>query len=284
MSPGYRLRLPVLAGRRGNRALGDRRIFAIGDIHGCDDLLSALLTEITSATAADAKGPLLIFLGDYVDRGPDSRNVIERLNSLAARGISARFLCGNHEEVLLRFLERPESAGDWLEFGGRSTLLSYGVHPPDDVLHSQAWQDVRMALLTALPDSHLRFLRSLEDSIDLGDFLFVHAGVDPSRPLEQQKSHDLRWMREPFLSDPRQLTRMIVHGHSPTLKPHFDRRRIGIDTWAYHSGILTAVELFGTRVRFLQARRQGEEIRSTWMDTKGNSQEVHSSGSVLPQP
>jgi len=283
MSLINRLRRAGWPGPSGLRALEDRRLFAIGDIHGCDDLLASLLDGISAETVSDSRPPLLIFLGDYIDRGPDSRAVLERLSRLPKVGVQARFLCGNHEEVMLQFLERPWIAADWLDFGGRATLLSYDVSPPDVLADAQGWETARQQLLAALPDQHQRFLRGLEDQIALGDCLFVHAGVDPRRALNQQRPHDLRWIREPFLSNTRMLAKTIVHGHTPTLKPHADRRRIGVDTWAYHTGVLTAADLSAGRVRFLQARRKDGAIQVGWSDEAGISQEFHHSRWILPQ-
>lgn len=236
-------------------ALDDRRVYAIGDIHGCDDLLSGLLEAVFEETSKDPVPPLLIFLGDYVDRGPGSRQVIDQLLDLRNRAPSARFLCGNHEEAMLHFLDDLEAGMAWTGYGGKATIQSYGVSTPEDETNLGAWRDTHQALKAAIPESHMRFLWGLEDRIDLGDYLFVHAGVHPDRPLNAQHAKDLRWIREPFLSDHRRLDKLVVHGHTPTTKPHVDDRRIGIDTWAYRTGVLTAIELDAEGRRFLQARR-----------------------------
>lgn len=237
-------------------ALDGRRVFAIGDIHGCDDLLSGLLAAIAEETATDETPPLLVFLGDYVDRGPGSRQVIEQLLDLRKQAPDARFLCGNHEEAMLFFLSDLEAGMAWTGYGGKATMQSYGVATPADETSLEAWRETHHALKAAIPESHMRFLWGLEDRIDLGDYLFVHAGVHPDRPLNAQHTKDLRWIREPFLSDRRRLDKVIVHGHTPAADPYADDRRIGVDTWAYRTGVLTAVELDAEGRRFLRARRE----------------------------
>lgn len=247
-------------------ALENRRVFAIGDIHGCDDLLEGLIAGMQSVAAGDPNPPLFIFLGDYVDRGPASRQVIQRLVSFREAGHNARFLCGNHEESMLNFLSHADNALAWPEYGGRATLASYGVDAPLDESSAANWRQVALALREAMPEPHLRFLYSLEDSIELGDYMFVHAGVRPERPLNRQTRRDLRWIREPFLSDQARLDRIIVHGHTPAQRPYADRRRIGVDTWAYQSGILTGVEFPARgKPRFVQARRMTGGVQVEWI-------------------
>ncbi|MBI5939369.1 MAG: serine/threonine protein phosphatase [Caulobacterales bacterium] len=240
--------------------MDDRAVFAVGDIHGCNDLLTALLDTIAEASPPGGRRPLLIFLGDYVDRGPDSKGVIERLTRIRADQPEARFLCGNHEETMLRFLSDFDSGLAWTSYGGRETMLSYGVTPPRDKDDLEGWRRAQQAFKAAIPDTHLKFLWGLEDRVEVGDYLFAHAGVRPDRPLNAQTAHDLRWIREPFLSHGRRLAKVIVHGHTPETEPFSDERRIGVDTWAYRTGVLTAVELDGESRRFIQARRGGGSI------------------------
>lgn len=247
-------------------ALKGRRVFAVGDIHGCDDLLEGLIAAMTLASKDDRQPPVFVFLGDYLDRGPGSRRVIEMLIAFRDAGYSARFLCGNHEEAMLRFMADTASGLAWPEYGGKATLASYGVCPPADETSLPGWQKVAAELKAAMPETHLRFLYSLENSIELGDYMFVHAGVRPGYPLDRQTVRDLRWIREPFLSDAGPLDRIIVHGHTPSRTPYADARRIGIDTWAYHSGVLTAVELYSERhPRFLQAQRVEGGVSVDWV-------------------
>lgn len=247
-------------------ALDNRRVFAIGDIHGCDDLLAALIGEVLGSVEPNEEPPLLVFLGDYVDRGPDSRGVIERLIQLRAQMPNTRFLCGNHEEAMLRFLQDLEGGMVWSTYGGKATMRSYGVEPPADDNDLDAWRVAHDLLVKAVPESHKRFLWGLEDSVELGDYLFVHAGVRPDRPLNAQSTRDLRWIREPFLSDTRRLDKVVVHGHTPAHDPYADDRRIGVDTWAYNSGVLTAVELSGETRGFVQARRVDGVVTTCLLD------------------
>lgn len=241
-------------------ALDGRAVFAIGDIHGCLDLLDGLLDGIKAATAGDEQPPLLIFLGDYVDRGPGSRGVIDRLIAVAESYRGARFLCGNHEEAMIRFLADPQGGPAWSTYGGRATMLSYGVRPPGRNADDAAWARAQQKLNARIPPAHLKFLWGLEDSVEVGDYFFAHAGVRPDKPLQRQASRDLRWIREPFLSNDQPLEKMIVHGHTPSLRPHADRARLGVDTWAYKTGVLTALELRGRQRRYLVARRDGASI------------------------
>lgn len=241
-------------------ALSDRRVFGIGDIHGCDDLLEALLKGIDVITRHDPHPPIIIFLGDYVDRGPASRQVLDRLISLETEGRKARFICGNHEEAMLRFLGDMEGGLAWPGYGGRETMASYGVTCPDDEQDLDAWRITQAHLKEAIPTSHMRFLWGLEDKIELGDYLFVHAGLRPEKSISAQSQRDLRWIREPFLSDPRPFSHVVVHGHTPSTQPYSDERRVGLDTWAYKSGVLSAVELKRERRRFFQARREADGI------------------------
>lgn len=251
--------------RAGPCALKDRRVFAIGDIHGCDALLEAMLGAIAQATAKDANPPLLVFLGDYVDRGLGSRAVIERLVNLKQDGWDAYFLCGNHEETMLRFLDDIERGLAWPGYGGVETMLSYGVQADKTPDTLPAWRAVQHEFRAAIPLSHMRFLRGLEDQLELGDYLFVHAGINPQRALNDQTSRDLRWIRDPFLLDDKVQDKIIVHGHTPSGAPHHDHRRIGVDTWAYNSGVLTAAEMHDATVRFLQVRQTETGIVSAFL-------------------
>jgi len=210
-----------------------------------------LLLEKIRAAATTPR-PELIFLGDYIDRGPRSRQVIDRLldEELHAR-FEPVFLKGNHEATLLEFLEDPRVGPSWTQFGGGETLMSYGVRPPgfksDDAGWAQASQDLRLRM----PRSHRTFYDDLQIRVERGCYLFVHAGVDPSKSLEAQTESDLLWVREPFLDDDRALARIIVHGHTPEAEPHRDHRRIGLDLGGYQTGRLAAARLCGPDVSFI---------------------------------
>ncbi len=238
---------------------GGALIYAIGDIHGRRDLLDVLVAKIRLdvATRADeasaGQRPVLIFIGDYVDRGPDSRGVIDVALRLAASGeFEVRALKGNHEEQMLAFLKDPRAGPAWLDFGGGATLVSYGVAPPAGRTDDAAWEDARHALGDALPPEHLDFFKRLELAVVCGDYLFVHAGVRPGIPLNEQSEHDLLWIRDEFLSATRPFEKVVVHGHTPEAAPHLGHNRIGIDTGAYATATLTAVRLFGVDRAFIQ--------------------------------
>jgi serine/threonine protein phosphatase 1 len=221
-----------------------RRIYAVGDIHGRLDLLDRLLAMIDGDDAARG-GPAseLIFLGDLVDRGPDSRGVVERLMDLGDER-PARFLMGNHEEVFLRALEGDIKALRFLiRIGGRETLLSYGISEED--YRTLDFGGLMEAFQAAVPASHIAFLAGFEHWIEAGDYLFVHAGLRPGVLLEEQKTADLRWIRDDFLKHRASFGKMVVHGHSITDEIDERGNRIGIDTGAFASGKLTAIALEG---------------------------------------
>jgi serine/threonine protein phosphatase 1 len=235
-------------------SIGECAAYAIGDIHGRIDLLTGLLERIREdvATRSLLERPLLLFLGDYVDRGPASREVVDRIMALRAT-YTVVTLRGNHEDALLRFLDDPAVGPDWVEHGGAQTLLSYGVNPPQK-LDPAPWAEVRDRFTEALPASHLAFFQGLEHYAVIGDYVFAHAGVRPAVPLEQQTTQDLMWIRKPFLEVDKAIDRVVVHGHTPTEEPHMGRWRVGVDTGAYATGVLTAVRLLGTDRTFLSTR------------------------------
>lgn len=228
-------------------------LYAVGDIHGRVDLLDALLGQIEDdAKASRAGKKTLVFLGDYVDRGPDSCGVIEKLIADLPEGFAKHFLKGNHEALLLGFLDDPETLDLWLLNGGAATMASYGVdiNGLDRLSASpETWRD---AFAASLPDSHRKFFAQLELSLAAGDYLFVHAGVQPDRPLDAQIEADLIWIRTPFLDWTRPFGKMIVHGHTPGRAPVIRSNRIGIDTGACFTDRLTALKLEGDKQAFLQ--------------------------------
>lgn len=233
-------------------------IYAIGDIHGCYDQLKLLLEDIASDVqrlARDVK-PSLVFCGDYVDRGPASRDVIEALCWLKRhKPFHLHYLMGNHERVMLDYIENPVRASAWLRFGGAETLKSYGVSPPAADDGPQAHLAARDDLLDRLPVTHLRFLQELELMVSIGDFAFVHAGVKPGVPLRRQAQDDLLWIREGFLDSETMHERIIVHGHSwHGDSPQLRSNRIGIDTGAYETGVLTALRLQDDELHLLATR------------------------------
>jgi serine/threonine protein phosphatase 1 len=228
-------------------------LYAVGDIHGRSDLLGDLLAEIEVDAAESGPGRrTLVFLGDYVDRGPDSRGVVEMLISGLPQGFDVYFLKGNHEVMLLDFLRGHSHPELWLANGGDATLRSYGVGV--DGLHRKraAAETWREAFAAALPDSHHRFLGDLNLMLSFGDYLFVHAGVKPGVPLDAQDPDDLVWIRGEFLHSKETFGKMVVHGHTPVPAAEVCDNRIDIDTGAVFTGRLTALRLEGRTRRFLQ--------------------------------
>lgn len=211
-------------------------VYVIGDIHGRADLLDALHAEIDAA--GDARQALEIYLGDYVDRGPDSAGVIERLVR-RGRQRDLVLLRGNHEALFQQAMAGTLELREWARFGGLQTLRSYGIEPAD-------WRDGAhwvARLRERVPAEHATFLRGLLDSAWRGDYFFAHAGVRPGVPLGAQTSNDLCWIRREFLDDDRDHGAVVVHGHTLTEKPELRRNRINLDTGAYLSGRLTCLRI-----------------------------------------
>ncbi len=228
-------------------------LYAVGDIHGRLDLLRSLLEQIEADAGAhaDTRRRTLVFLGDYVDRGPDSRGVVADLIESPPKGFETHFLKGNHEAILLDFLEDAWHLEHWLVNGGQATMESYGVDTQAlarGAAHPEAW---RQAFAKALPESHLRFFKNLHLSVTFGDYLFVHAGVRPGVPLAEQSEADLIWIRGPFLDHAGSFDKIVVHGHTPVRLPVILPNRIGIDTGAVFSDRLTALRLRGGGRDFL---------------------------------
>ena len=221
------------------------RAYVIGDIHGRLDLLQDLLAKIHAELQHHpAAKTLLVFVGDLIDRGPSSAQVVERLRTYQRDGVQTVFLLGNHEEVLLRILEGEAALIDkWRWFGGAECLQSYGVDP--DAL-TRATADEALAIVrNAIPRQHVVFLESFADSCRFGDYLFVHAGIRPGIGIEQQSQSDLRWIREPFLLDESDHGCVVVHGHTICRQVEQRPNRIGIDTGAYRSGVLSCLAIEG---------------------------------------
>lgn len=228
--------------------------YAMGDIHGRADLLDAMLAEIERRAVADAREagpPILLFLGDYIDRGPDSARVLDLLVSGRPSICERRYIRGNHEQAMIAFMAEPFANRRWLVHGGAETMLSYGLKPPPLVGGTdEDWIVAGDSLAAALPPEHLAFLRELERYVVLGSYLFVHAGVEVSKPLEEQSDADLYWSRVRWLNNKRRFTHKVVHGHTPAERPYIDDRRVGLDTGAYASGVLTAARFEGEEVSF----------------------------------
>lgn len=228
------------------------RVYAVGDIHGRGDLLDDALERIEADI--DSRRParnIVVFLGDLIDRGPSSAQVIERVRTYRRADVRTVFLIGNHEEVLLRLL-RGESRflRDWLSFGGAECAKSYGISPAE-LKRMDPAQSVAV-LNDKIPAEHRAFLMDFVDTFRIGSYLFVHAGIRPGVPLPEQTQADLRWIREPFLENGEDHGFIVVHGH--TIAEQIDVRdnRIGLDTGAYRTGVLTTMGLEGRERWFVQ--------------------------------
>jgi serine/threonine protein phosphatase 1 len=229
------------------------RIYAIGDIHGRADLL-AIMADLLRVDLQNSPCPevLTIFLGDYVDRGPDSPTVLQVL-SAGRFPTPAVFLRGNHEVMLLRFLEEPEAGSEFFNNGGIETIFSYGVDVAQFRL-GRNYEQAAEALRKRLPREHLQFIRDTKPFHISDGYFFCHAGVRPGIPLQSQREADLCWIREPFLSASESFGKLVVHGHTPVQEPEIRRNRINIDTGAYLSGRLTCLKLEGDQRSFIATR------------------------------
>jgi len=224
------------------------RIYAVGDVHGRADLLCETIARIDEDLARrPADHAFEVYLGDYVDRGPDSKSVIDLL---AGRLVRNRAVClrGNHEAVLEAFLDDPGCFQWWRQLGGLHTLASYGVFPR---LAASAAAEAHQAFVATFPRTHALFLQCLRDSFCCGDFVFVHAGIRPGVPIEQQRVGDLHWIRDEFLGSDQDHGVYVVHGHTPVPHPDIRHNRINIDTGAWRSGTLTCIAIEGTAILVL---------------------------------
>lgn len=223
------------------------RICAIGDIHGCLDQFESLLGRIEEMLGSEDYR--LVFLGDYIDRGPDIAGVVARLIAIAEARPDTVFLRGNHEAMLLEFLYDPPSmAAVFLGNGGEETLRSYGC----GIWGARNAHALADEAREKIPEAHLAFLRTTTFSEQIGDYFFCHAGVRPGVPLRKQSTDDLLWIRNRFLDSDADFGAVVVHGHTPSTKPVTKANRIGIDTGAVFGGPLTAVLLEGEQRRFIQ--------------------------------
>ena len=229
------------------------RIYAIGDVHGCDDLLTVVHAMIAEDLEAHpSESARIIHLGDYVDRGPDTAAVVERLSRLCEADERIVCLRGNHEEMVLDFLAQPLTGSEiWLANGGDATLSSYGIALPSG--DEDDWRTTKLSdeFAAALPAHHHRFLASLGYSAQFGDYFFCHAGIRPGIPLAEQDPHDLTWIREGFLDNDADFGVVVVHGHTVTKMPEIRPNRIDFDTGVVRYGKLTCLILEGNRQRFL---------------------------------
>jgi len=228
------------------------RVYAIGDIHGRLDLLTRIAHAIEKDDAS--RGPAettIILLGDLVDRGPDSAKVIAMAREWARSG-KVRILSGNHEEMFLLSFYKIKAFKNFLRIGGRETILSYDVDR--DEFRAADLEEAQQMMIEAVPVEDREFIHGFESSISIGDYLFVHAGINPELPLDEQTNEEIRWIREPFLSHKGDYGCVVVHGHTVTDEAVFRNNRIGIDTGAFMSGRLTALGLEGTERWVIQAQ------------------------------
>jgi len=235
---------------------GGRTLFAIGDIHGRVDLLRELMAVLTQDAAdGHVEGPPhLVFLGDYIDRGAQSREVLDTLIALQAQeDLDTTFLIGNHEAFCLKFIQDARIGPVWARHGGLDTLQSYGVSLAS---LDHDWIRARELFLKLLPPDHLAFLLGLKPMATFADYVFVHAGVRPGVALDVQEVKDLLWIREDFLTQRVDCGKTVVHGHTPITQPELKDGRIGIDSGAYMTGNLSAVKLTDDDVEFIIIGRQ----------------------------
>jgi len=242
-------------GRAGPSAPPGSRVYAIGDVHGRLDLLKRLLGLIREdAAQAKSARKALVYLGDYIDRGPDSKGVIDLLLSRPMRdaGFEEIPIMGNHEDILLQFLADVRCGPHWFAYGGMATLESYGVRPPRLMAAEEDLVRAQRELAGRIPPAHLDFLRRMKLTHEEGDYLFMHAGLRPGVALDEQIAQDLMWIRDEFLESNADFGKLVVHGHTIAETPQQRANRIGIDTGAYATGVLTALVLEGNGRRFLQ--------------------------------
>ncbi len=228
------------------------RVYAVGDIHGRYDLLAEIYERILADIAGHGPAHNVgIFLGDYIDRGPSSRDVLAWLSESKLAFNEWVFLRGNHEEAMERFLSDPQILEHWRQFGGYETLYSYGVTPPVDRT-ADAIDASHREFVRVFPDRQRSLLARMEDHVIVGDYFFVHAGVRPGVPLDSQNPEDLLWIREPFLNSDADFGKFVVHGHTPVSEPDERINRFNIDTGAYLTNRLTCLVLEGRTRRILQ--------------------------------
>jgi serine/threonine protein phosphatase 1 len=224
----------------------DTVVYAIGDVHGCfAELRAAEQRIVADAAGISAERRIILCLGDLVDRGPQSADVIDHLIDAPPSGFERLSLCGNHDETFLAFIGDSQANMGWLEFGGEQTLESYGIDLSRLARHRGGTAGLGQLIRGTVPAAHLDFLSRLPILVRFGDTLFVHAGVRPGVPLEEQDDDDFMWIREPFVSQPHGLGVTVVHGHTPANEPVFAPGRIGIDTGAFATGRLTVLRVFG---------------------------------------
>ena len=235
------------------------RLYAIGDVHGRDDLLNDLLGRVRedARNLPQESERVAVFLGDYVDRGHHSKAVIDILSGDPLPGFKTVFLKGNHEQAMIDFLDAPTDNVQWMEIGGAATVLSYGVRVAKDVPVADRCGHIARLLKEALPPEHKAFLRDLKLATVLGDYVFAHTAIDPDGDIESLRHQDMFHPSENRTikaSSSSSSNRIVVHGHMADNSPVNESKRICIDTGAYATGTLTCVVLEGDKRRFLSTR------------------------------
>lgn len=218
-------------------------IYAIGDVHGCYDLLLQLEDIIRKDAGSIDGEKWIIMLGDMVDRGPSSAQVLDHLLAPPPKGIKRVCLTGNHERMMAQFIENPRSALRWLEFGGRETLLSYGMNPRNLENAGKSERKLTQLLQSHIPEEHVNFLKRMPCVIQSTNHIFVHAGLRPGVPIAKQAENDILTIKADFINDTSDYGFIVVHGHTPVEKPDIRANRINVDTGAYATGCLSAVRL-----------------------------------------
>jgi serine/threonine protein phosphatase 1 len=228
------------------------RLYVIGDIHGRADLLGRMIEAVNTDAKGREADSLTVTLGDYVDRGPDTRGVIERLahNPFTTRYVALK---GNHESLLENFLRDPEVGTHWRYLGGPETLQSYGVRLPG-LPAARDYEQASEQFSAALPPPHAQFLASLRLSLSFERYFLCHAGIRPGVAFERQSEEDLLWIREEFLTSRENFGKLVIHGHTPAEEPEVRPNRINVDTGAFATGRLTCVVLEDGSHRFITAR------------------------------
>lgn len=228
-------------------------IYAIGDVHGCLDQLKGAEDKIAKDIAQSGKPGLTILLGDYVNRGPHSSQVINHLATPSTLGLRRVPLCGNHDDLFGKFIRNPDDHLDWIDMGGHRTLLSYGIDLHQVGLKRRGRNaELKDLMSKHVPKDHLSFLEDLPISLRIGQLFFVHAGIRPGIALEGQKERDMLWIREPFLTEGAGIPEVfVIHGHTPHPTPSIGHQRIGIDTGVFYSGKLAVLKIDGKKTRFL---------------------------------
>jgi serine/threonine protein phosphatase 1 len=227
-------------------------VYAIGDIHGCLELLNTAHDKILLDASTSPGQKLVVFLGDYVDKGPNSKAVLDFLIQSPPEDVVQVCVCGNHDAEFLKFLQNPKSNMGWLGFGGADTLRSYGVDVEHILKKGGGLEALERMVKQAVPIAHVDFLATLPTLVEIGALIFVHAGLRPGVSLEKQTEQDLMWIREPFLSVGPDEPWLVVHGHTAEPRPVYGKRRIGIDTGAFVTGRLTVLKISGGKATLLE--------------------------------